>query len=126
MDGVPRPSEHVAPSTILVVDDDDATRRLITRWVERTGLSVSEAPDGDVALEMIEADPASFAVVILDVMMPTRDGYDVLSSLRAAEQTRGIPVILLTAHANDEPHVVKSLELGAADHVAKPFSGPVL
>jgi diguanylate cyclase (GGDEF)-like protein len=122
----PMAGERATPSMVIVVDDDEATRRLVARWVTSTELGVIEAGDGDEGLRSIRTNPDEVAVVILDVMLPGRDGYEILSQLRADPTTEAIPVILLTAHANDEPDVVRSIESGASEHIAKPFSGPVL
>ena len=123
---LPLPRERAAPSTIVVVDDDTATRTLIARWVKSASLEVVEASTGDEALRAIRVDPERVAAVILDLMLPGRNGYDVLTELRSEPATETIPVVLVSAHANDEPDVVKSIERGASDHIAKPFSGPVL
>ncbi|MCC6997823.1 MAG: diguanylate cyclase [Deltaproteobacteria bacterium] len=111
---------------MVVADDDRATRALVARWVQTTGLSVIEAGDGEAALLCVNAHLARVAVVILDVMMPNRDGFGVLGALRADPATHALPVILLTAHATDEPDVLRGIETGAADHMPKPFSGPLL
>lgn len=110
----------------MVVDDDETTRLLITRWVAKAGFEVVQAQDGLVAIEQLEADPSQFAVVVLDVMMPGLDGFEVISRMKADPRTASVPVILLTAHANDEKDVIRGIESGAVYHLEKPFSGPVL
>jgi DNA-binding response OmpR family regulator len=100
----------------LVVDDDDGVRALLTRYLEMEGYVVDEAADGITALAMIEERRP--ALVLLDVMMPTSDGLQVLTKLR---RTSDVPIILLTgrdAHADR----VLGLKLGADDYVGKPFS----
>jgi len=114
------------PDTILVVDDDAATRLLTSRWLGRAGLQVSEASDGAEALAKIGENPDSVSVIVLDVMMPVMDGYEVLARLQSDPATSGIPVVLLTAHANDEEDVIRGIQHGAVDHLAKPYRGPVL
>lgn len=126
MDAVPSSRGPAVPDTVVVADDDRATRALVARWVQTTGLSVIEAGDGEAALLCVNAHLARVAVVILDVMMPNRDGFGVLGALRADPSTQALPVILLTAHATDEPDVLRGIETGAADHMPKPFSGPLL
>ena len=119
-------TEPAKTPTVLVVDDDASTRLLITRWVEKAGFEVAQAKHGLDALEQLESDPGRFAVVVLDVMMPGLDGFEVISRIKANPSTASVPVVLLTAHANDEPDAVRGIESGAAYHLEKPFSGPVL
>lgn len=114
------------PDSVLVVDDDVATRKLIAHWLEKAGIPVQATEGPKQALALLESEADSVAAIVLDVMMPEMTGYEVLEHLRAAERTLAIPVVMLTAHAIDEPDVVRALDLGATDHVAKPFSGPVL
>jgi diguanylate cyclase (GGDEF)-like protein len=114
------------PDSVLVVDDDPATRKLIGHWFERAGIPVHATEGPHQALELLEARADSVAAIVLDVMMPEMTGYEMLEQLRASDSTVAIPVVMLTAHAIDEPDVVRALELGATDHVSKPFSGPVL
>jgi diguanylate cyclase (GGDEF)-like protein len=111
--------------TVLVVDDDDATRTLVTRWLKKAQLDVVEAASGEAALDAVERSAAIDAIV-LDVMMPGLDGYSTLAKLKETPKGAAIPVLLLTAHANEDGDVVRGVEHGAVDHIAKPFSGPVL
>lgn len=126
MDAAPSSRAPASPDTVVVADDDRATRALVARWVQTTGLTVIEAGDGEAALVCVNAHAPRVAVVILDVMMPNRDGFGVLGALRADPATATIPVILLTAHATDEPDLLRGIETGAAAHMPKPFSGPLL
>lgn len=121
-----RPKVEEGPPTVLVVDDDAATRLLIRRWLERSELDVVEAQDGAEGLDVIQERGESLSAVLLDVMMPRMDGYEVLQRLAAVPEAQGLPVVLLTAHANAEADVIKSIEFGAVDHLPKPFRGPVL
>lgn len=114
------------PDSVLVVDDDPATRRLIGHWLDKAGIPVHSTESPKEALALLESKADSIAAIVLDVMMPEMTGYEVLEQLRASEPTAAIPVVMLTAHAIDEPDVVRALDLGATDHVSKPFSGPVL
>jgi GGDEF domain-containing protein len=120
----PRATESAG--TVLVVDDDPDTRRLVVRWLNRASIRCLEAADGATALEMVRADAHGIDLVILDVMMPGMGGLDVLKTMQADEALKLVPVILLSAHADDEAAVVTSASLGAVDHLSKPFSGPVL
>jgi diguanylate cyclase (GGDEF)-like protein len=119
-------SEPAAKPSVLVVDDDAPTRLLITRWIEKAGFEVVQAEDGLGALRQLESEPARFAVIVLDVMMPGLDGFEVLSRMKENPLIASVPVVLLTAHANDEHDVVRGIESGAVYHLEKPFSGPVL
>jgi diguanylate cyclase (GGDEF)-like protein len=114
------------PGAVLVVDDDDALRMLVVKWLSKAGLACIEARSGEEAIERAIEIAQGLDAIVCDVMMPGLDGYGVLERLKANEATAPIPVILLTAHANTEGEVVRGAELGAVDHVSKPFSGPVL
>ncbi|MCG8353669.1 MAG: SpoIIE family protein phosphatase [Chloroflexales bacterium] len=112
-------SDH---GTILVVDDSELNRDLLTRRLERHGYIVISAVDGAQALELIQV--GRFDIVLLDVMMPGMDGYEVLKRLKANPTLRHIPVIMISA-VEDLDSVVKCIELGAEDYLTKPFN-PVL
>jgi DNA-binding response OmpR family regulator len=101
---------------VLVVDDDDVIRGLVRDGLEREGFDVHDVADGASALAALEARPAS--LVILDVNLPARGGFEVLSAIRANST---VPVILLTGRVDEIDRVV-GLELGADDYVLKPFS----
>jgi len=120
------PDHDVAPSAVLVVDDDDALRALVVRWLKKAGLTCIEARSGADALDKAHAMSASLDAIVCDVMMPGLDGFEVVARLKADPATSAIPIVLLTAHASGEADIVRGVELGAVDHLAKPFSGPVL
>jgi two-component system, OmpR family, phosphate regulon response regulator PhoB len=101
---------------ILVVDDEEGVRALLTRYLEMEGFEVQEAPDGDTALSMIKERLPD--LVLLDVIMPSSDGLDVLTHLR---RTSDVPIILLTGRDASADRVM-GLKLGADDYVVKPFS----
>ena len=108
--------------TMLVVDDDPATRTLLCLFFEKSGYVVREAVDGDAALAVLVGG-APVDVVLLDQMMPGKTGLEVLRALRATgAQT---PVLVLTAD-NSADTAVAAMSAGADDHVTKPFSLPVL
>jgi diguanylate cyclase (GGDEF)-like protein len=117
-----------APSlrTVLVVDDDEATRTLIVRWLTGAKLMCMEAPNGEVAIDLVRANAGSIDAVVLDVMMPGLDGFEVLRRLKHDPLTAHVPVVILTAHATADTDIVTGVDAGAFDHIAKPFSGPVL
>ena len=107
-----------AAPLILVADDESDVRELVAYRLTRSGFEVIEAMDGETALQLArECIPA---LAVLDVMMPTLDGYDVTRRLREDETTRGIPVILLTARAQ-EADVNRGFDAGADDYLKKPF-----
>jgi two-component system, OmpR family, phosphate regulon response regulator PhoB len=108
------------PRTVLVVDDEPMLRNLLSRLLRMEGYEVIEAPDGQVALDMVATHQPD--LVLLDVMMPARDGLDVLNDLR---KTSDVPVILVSA-LGEEADRVLGLKMGADDYVVKPFSAAEL
>lgn len=101
---------------VLVVDDEPTVREVVVGYLRRDGHEVFEAGDGALALELFEAERPD--LIVLDLMLPQVNGLDILRKVRAAGD---IPVIMLTARA-DESDRVAGLELGADDYVVKPFS----
>jgi DNA-binding response OmpR family regulator len=105
--------------TILTVDDTPANIRLLTHYLEKQGYRVITAEDGFEGFKAaIQYHPD---LVLLDVMMPGTDGYEVCELLKAEEETKDIPVVFLTAKADVEDRV-KGFELGAVDYITKPFN----
>lgn len=102
---------------ILVVDDEASIRELLSFNLKKNGYSVEIAADGREAL----AKAAGMDLVLLDIMLPEVDGLEVCRRLKADPQTSGIPIIMLTAKAEEIDRVL-GLELGADDYVVKPFS----
>lgn len=102
--------------TILVVDDEDRIRRLLKMYLEREGYEVDEAENGAEALE--KAMEKDYHAILLDVMMPEKDGMEVVAELREHKAT---PILLLTAKG-EEVNRVQGFELGADDYIVKPFS----
>ncbi len=111
-----------AAGTLLVVDDNAANRDLLARRLTRQGYAVTMAEDGQRALDVLAAQP--FDLVLLDVLMPGLDGYEVLARIKADERLRHVPVIMISA-LDDMESVVRCIELGAEDYLPKPFN-PVL
>jgi len=103
-------------STILLVDDEEAVRKVLAFPLERDGFTVVQAADGHEALRFFEEE--SVDLVVLDIMLPKLDGLEVCRRLRA---TSTVPIIMLTAR-DDELDKVIGLELGADDYITKPFS----
>jgi CheY-like chemotaxis protein len=104
---------------VLVADDDSTIRALVEATVENSGLECRVATNGGEALELVRSWQPDLAV--LDVNMPNRNGFEVLSELRNDPLTRDIRVILLTAR-QQETDVIRGFGLGADDYVIKPFS----
>jgi DNA-binding response OmpR family regulator len=103
---------------VLVADDDEDILTLVAFRLERSGCDVVKARNGDEALRL--AGELVPDLTVLDVMMPGLDGYEVTRALRRADRTREMPVILLTARA-EEADVARGMAAGADDYVRKPF-----
>lgn len=112
----------VNPS-VLIVEDEDNIRDLITYNLLREGYQVSGVASGEAALAAVEADPPG--LVLLDLMLPGVDGLAVCRKLKASPATESIPIVMLTAKG-EETDIVTGLELGADDYITKPFSPRVL
>jgi adenylate cyclase len=108
--------------SILVVDDNEINRDLLSRYLERQGHTVRVADNGRQALEMIAT--GAFDLVLLDIMMPELNGYQVLQHLKHSETWRDLPVIMISA-LDEMDSAVRCIELGAEDYLPKPFN-PVL
>ena len=106
---------------ILVADDESRMRRLIKDFLRREGYRVTEAADGEEALDLFY-ETKEWDLVILDIMMPRRDGYDVLAEIR---ETSDVPVIMLTAKSAEEDEL-KGYDLGVDEYITKPFSPKIL
>jgi two-component system, OmpR family, alkaline phosphatase synthesis response regulator PhoP len=104
---------------ILIVEDDPDIAELVARYLDKAGFATERAASGRDALQTIAAKPPD--LLVLDLMLPHVDGLEVCRLLRANEKTAAIPVIMLTARAEESARIV-GLELGADDYLAKPFS----
>jgi len=102
--------------TILIVDDEQRIIDLAQMYMEQEGYTVTSANDGGVALDMILGDEPS--LVVLDLMLPTLDGWEICRRVRAESD---VPIIMLTARSDDIDKIV-GLELGADDYLTKPFN----
>lgn len=111
-----------APSLILVVDDNAANRDLLSRRLQRQGHRVIAAESGAAALALSARHP--FDLVLLDLMMPGMSGLEVLTRLKASEEVRHIPVIMISS-LDEIDSTVRCIEAGAEDYLTKPFN-PVL
>lgn len=104
---------------ILVVDDDRSIVKVLQGYLEQTGFLVLSAYDGEMALHMLRRERPD--LVILDLMMPKRDGWDVTRVIRSDRTLAATPIIILTARVEDTDKIV-GLELGADDYITKPFN----
>jgi adenylate cyclase len=112
----------VSAGDILVVDDDPLNRAILRRGLEREGHSVATAEDGVEALAALRTGAVD--LVLLDIVMPNMDGFQVLTEMKGDPALRHIPVIMISA-VDDHDSVVRCIEAGAEDHLGKPFD-PVL
>jgi DNA-binding response OmpR family regulator len=103
---------------VVVVDDDKEVQEIVTFALSRNGFEVVVASNGQQLQDVLAAHIPD--LIILDVMMPGLDGYQIFGSLRKNVVTRHVPVIIMTAHAEDIYERI-SLDLGAAVHITKPF-----
>ena len=106
---------------VLVVDDEERMRKLISDFLKIKGYETVEAGDGEEAIDVFFADK-EIALIILDVMMPKMDGWEVLKTVREHSK---VPVIMLTART-EETDELKGFEYGADEHISKPFSPKIL
>jgi DNA-binding response OmpR family regulator len=109
----------MAGETILIVDDEAHIVELAALYLEREGFRVQPAADGALALEMIARQPP--ALLVLDLMLPGVDGWEVCRRVRAGSAAPDLPIVILTARDDDVDKIV-GLELGADDYVTKPFN----
>ena len=107
---------------ILVVDDEEDVVEVIGHFLEQEGYHVQKAYDGEEALQRASADTS---LIVLDIMMPKLNGYEVCERLRSRVETETIPIIFLSAKSEEEDQV-KGLMLGADDYLTKPVSPQVI
>jgi len=106
------------PPRILIVDDDPLFRRFVGALLANQGYEVREAEDGEAALRL--ASSLRPRLILLDLVLPYKDGFEVINGLREDPATRRIPIMMLSVKDREED-VVKCLNLGADDYVIKPF-----
>lgn len=104
---------------ILVVDDDRDIVRLVRSYLEKAGYEILTAYDGRTALQVMKAETPQ--LLILDLMLPDQDGWDVAKEVRAHPRIGSTPIIMLTARVEDNDKIV-GLEIGADDYITKPFN----
>ncbi|MGC8659317.1 MAG: response regulator [Desulfomonilaceae bacterium] len=113
----------MARERILVVDDEEDILELVKYNLEKEKFQVTCSTSGEDALQKLKRE--TFDLILLDLMLPGRDGLDTCRALKSSQETSHIPVVMITAKAEDTD-VVLGLELGADDYVTKPFSPRVL
>src|SRR5258708_2794610 len=104
---------------ILVVDDDKQLVRLVQSYLEQAGMTTYVAYDGEEAMRMIRTERPD--LVVLDLMLPKRDGWEITRTLRGDERLAMIPILILTARMDDSDKIL-GLELGGDDYLTKPFN----
>jgi DNA-binding response OmpR family regulator len=104
---------------VLVVDDDPLLTRLVRINLELSDFLVEEVWDGSTAMRILEDNPPD--LLILDIMMPRVDGWDILKMIRESPELLELPVVILTARAQEED-ALKGWEMGTDDYITKPFS----
>lgn len=108
---------------ILVVDDNELNRDMLSRRLTKQGYEVEMAEDGAQAVAKVEAN--GFDLVLLDIQMPVMDGFGVLERLKGSDQLRSVPVIVISAQSELD-NVVRAIEMGAEDYLPKPFNAVIL
>lgn len=112
-------TDSQAPPRVLVIEDDDHIAQVLKFMLERHGYAVTLAADGLQARELVtRTDPA--ALVLLDVMLPHVDGFELVAIMRRQPGWEATPIIMLTAK-NMETDIVRALDAGASDYIVKPF-----
>jgi signal transduction histidine kinase len=115
--------EPYTPSkeSILIVDDTPANLQLLAQMLSEQGYKIRMAQDGTMALLSVESSPPD--LILLDIMMPQLNGYEVCSKLKASSQTKDIPIIFISA-LNEVFDKLKAFEVGGVDYITKPFQPP--
>lgn len=119
-DSMQRDRRH---GVVLVADDNDINRDLLSQQLTRAGHTVREASNGREVLQMLQSEP--FDVVLLDVIMPVMNGVEALHRIRSDEKVRHVPVIMLSA-LDELDSVTRCIEIGAEDYIQKPFEWALL
>lgn len=109
--------------SVLIVDDSEMNRELLSRRLSKMNLELTEASNGEEALKAMKQQ--SFDLVLLDIMMPVMDGYETLEKMQKNEDTQRIPVIMITA-LDDVDSAVRCIDMGAVDYITKPFNPTLL
>ena len=113
-------NEHAPAPLVLVVEDDDHIAQVLRFMLERQGYRVTHLADGRAASEYVAAPPEVPDLVLMDVMLPYLDGFEIVGLARASAVWTAVPILMLTAK-NTERDTVRALDAGANDFVSKPF-----
>jgi CheY-like chemotaxis protein len=119
------PSRMKESLTVMVVDDSPSVRRVVSNLLKNAGWQPVAAKDGLEALEILHRSGSLPDLVMLDIEMPRMDGYELLSTLRAQEAYKHLPVLMVTSRAG-EKHRRKALDLGASGFLVKPYQDEAL
>lgn len=111
--------DEPSPKLVLIMEDDQDLARMLRFWFERDGYAVQHVSDGAAAMDRL-LDAEIPRLVVLDVLMPYRNGFEILSEMRRLDSWKEVPVIFLTSKNSDQD-VLRGLQLGADDYLAKPF-----
>jgi DNA-binding response OmpR family regulator len=104
---------------VLIVDDEEVIRKFLKIHLAKLGYEVKEAADGEQAIEELGKD--DFDLLICDILMPKKDGWEVVKEVKSNSKTKHLPVILLTAK-NEDSDMFKGYDLGANYYMTKPFT----
>ncbi len=118
-----KPDADTPSFSILIVDDEPKNIQLLGNLLKKSNYDVEFALDGPKALEWMNSKP--FDLVLLDIMMPGMDGYEVCKRIKSDKYKKHIPIIFLTAKTEDDD-ILKGFEAGGTDYVTKPFKTPEL
>ena len=110
--------QQLNKNNILIVDDTPENLTVLLQMLTKQGYRVRPALSGEIALKAVQADPPD--LILLDILMPEMDGYEVCSVLKSSEQTAQIPIIFISA-LSDVEDVVKAFQTGGVDYITKPF-----
>jgi putative two-component system response regulator len=110
-------------STLLVVDDNEMNRDMLVRRLKPLGYQVDTACDGGQALDMLQK--GDYDLVLLDIMMPVMDGFEVLQQMKLQQRLKSVPVIMITA-LDDTSSAARCIDMGAEDYLTKPFDPTLL
>jgi len=113
----------MSKESLLLVEDEESILELLDYNLSKEGYNVAQVTTGEQALESARSDPPD--LILLDLMLPGLDGFDVCRLLKSEPTTKHIPIVMLTAKG-EEADIVTGLELGADDYITKPFSPKVL
>jgi DNA-binding response OmpR family regulator len=104
---------------VLIVDDEEVIRKFLRIHLAKLGYEVKEAADGEQAIEQLGKD--DFDLLICDILMPKKDGWEVIKEIKSNPKTKNLPVIVLTAK-NEDSDMFKGYDLGANYYMTKPFT----